>query len=254
MHELESNGIGFTAGRWPLDGGLRTVVFIHGSGGTGVLWREQVEAIADRINTVALDLPGRGRSGGEAMSSIAGYAAEVACFMEAIGAPRPIPCGLSIGGGIVLELLLEHKDRYEAGIVVNSGARLRVLPLILEMIEKDYEEFVSATYRGGVSDKTDPAKVRPLVDDMAACPPAVALRDFRACDSFDVMDRLSEIEVPVLVLTASDDRMTPVKYGRYLAEHIPEASTVNIDDAGHLSPMEKPEEVTRAIMEFVESL
>jgi pimeloyl-ACP methyl ester carboxylesterase len=254
MHESRANGIGFVAGRWPLDRGLPTVVFIHGSGGTSVLWHAQVEALADRMNTIALDLPGHGRSYGEGMSSVEEYAARVKGFIESIEVPRPIPCGLSIGGAIVLQLLLENQEDYEAGILVNSGARLRVLPLIFEAIENDYEGFVNATYTGGVSENTDPSRIKPLVESMAECPPAVALGDFRACDSFDVMERISEIEIPVLVLTASEDKMTPVKYGRYLAEHISPASIVSIEDAGHLSPMEKPEEVTRAIGDFVESL
>jgi pimeloyl-ACP methyl ester carboxylesterase len=254
MLELEANGIGFVAGRWPLDRDLPTVVFIHGSGATSVLWHAQVEALADKMNTVAPDLPGHGRSAGVGMSSIEEYAVEVEGFIESIEAPRPIPCGLSIGGAIVLQLLLEDQRKYEAGIIVNSGARLRVLPLIFEAIENDYESFVNASYTGGVSENTDPSMIKPLVDSMAECPGTVALGDFRACDSFDVMERLAEIDIPVLVLTASEDRMTPVKYGRYLADHIKSASIVNIEDAGHLSPMEKPEEVTRAILEFVESL
>lgn len=254
MHESKADGVAFTAGRWPLASGRPTVVFIHGSGETSILWREQVEALADGFNTVTIDLPGHGGSGGEGLESMAEYAGRVASFVESIDAPRPVPCGLSLGGGIAIQLLLDHPGRYEAGIIVNSGARLRVLPLILETIESDYEGFVNATYSGGISEKTDRSLIEPLVDAMAACPPSVALGDFRACDSFDVMERLGEIEVPVLVLTASDDRMTPVKYGTYLAEHIRTASLVNIEDAGHLSPMEKPEAVSRAIRGFVESL
>lgn len=254
MHELKINGIGFVAGRWPLDQGLPTVIFIHGSGGTSVLWHAQVEALADSMNAIALDLPGHGRSDGEGMSRIEEYSAGVRDFIESIKAPQPIPCGLSIGGAIVLQLLLENKGKYKAGILVNSGARLRVLPLIFEAIEKDYESFVSASYTGGASEKTDPLRIKPLVDSMAECPPGITRGDFAACDSFDVMERLAEIDAPVLVLTASEDRMTPAKYGKYLADHVKNSSITNIEDAGHFSPMEKPEEVTRALLAFVESL
>jgi len=89
---------------------------------------------------------------------------------------------------------------------------------------------------------------------MAECPAEVTKGDFTACDTFDVMERLGEIEDPVLILTASDDKMTPLKYGTYMDEHIGNSSMVVIEDAGHLSPMEKPEEVARAIAEFVLSL
>jgi len=244
----------FVAGRWPLDPGLPTVLFIHGSGGSGVLWREQVEALSGEMNTVALDLPGHGESGGRGMESVADYAAAVEAFVSSLQPPRPIPCGLSLGGAVVLHLLLEGRMKYEAGILVNTGARLRVMPLIFETIERDYQAYVNGAKSMSISPKTDPRRIEPLLESMAACPPEVTWGDFRACDAFDVMERLGEISVPVLVLTASDDRMTPVKYGDYLAEHIPNSRLVHIEDAGHLSPMEKPEEVTKAIRDFVLSL
>jgi len=244
----------FRAGRWPLDPGLPTVVFIHGSGVSGVIWHGQVEALADEMNTVALDLPGHGASGGAGMESVAGYATVVDDFISSLRAPLPIPCGLSLGGAVVLQLLLEYPGKYNAGIVINSGARLRVMPMIFEAIEKDYQAFLAAAPAFSISEKTDPSSVKPFTDAMAACPPAVALGDFRACDAFDVMERLGEIAVPVLVLTASDDKLTPPKYGAFLAERIAGATLVNIEDAGHLSPMEQPEEVTRAISEFVRTL
>lgn len=244
----------FSAGRWPLDPGLPTVVFIHGSGGAGVLWRAQAEELAEEMNTLALDLPGHGASGGEGMQRVEDYAARVHAFIASSGAPRPIPCGLSIGGAIVLQLLLDRPGAYAAGIVVNSGARLRVMPMIFEAVEKDPRAFAEAAPAFSIAEKTDPAAIAPLLEMMAACPPEVTLGDFRACDSFDVMERLGEIGAPVLVLTASEDRMTPLKYGAFLAERIARSTLLNIEDAGHLSPMEKPREVSAAIADFVRSL
>jgi len=216
-----------------------------------VLWRAQVDALADTVNTVALDLPGHGYSAGSGMDDVGRYAEAVDAFISSLDAHRPVPCGLSLGGAITLHLLLERKGRYAAGIVVNSGARLRVLPLIFETIERDYGAYLEGATRFSISEKTDPSLIAPLMEATAACPPRVSLGDFRACDAFDVMERLGEIEVPVLVLTASEDKMTPPKYGAYMAEHIKRSTLVNIEDAGHLSPMEQPEAVTRAIRDFV---
>ncbi|MBC7246773.1 MAG: alpha/beta fold hydrolase [Actinobacteria bacterium] len=251
MYESKVGGIAFAAGRWPLEADLPTVVFIHGSGGSRVLWHAQTEALAAEMNTVALDLPGHGGSDGPGMESVADYAAAVGEFISNLRAPRPVPCGLSLGGAVVLQLLLDYPGKYGAGIVVNSGARLRVMPMIFEAIEKDYQAYLDAAPAFSISEKTDPSRIQPLADAMAACPPAVTLGDFRACDAFDVMERLEEIKAPVLVLTASDDKLTPAKYGAFLSERIGNSRLVNIEDAGHLSPLEKPEEVTRAIREFV---
>ena len=65
------------------------------------------------------------------------------------------------------------------------------------------------------------------------------------------MDKLGVIEVPVLVLTATDDKLTPIKYGSFLANNIKNAELVTIQDAGHFSPMEKPLEVNLAINDFL---
>jgi pimeloyl-ACP methyl ester carboxylesterase len=251
MESREAKGIGFVAGAWPLDPARPTLLFIHGSGGTSTLWRGQVDALAARANTVALDLPGRGRSTGEGMSRMTDYARAVVEFMDEIQVPRPIPCGLSLGGGIVQQLLLDYPERFTAGILIGTGARLRVLPAILEGIEKDYEAHLAAAASIAASPKTDPAVLKPLTDEMAQCPPSVALGDFRACDAFDVMERLSEIRVPVLVITGEDDKLTPPKYGEYLVKHLENAKRVHLMDAGHLSPIEKPTEVNKAILDFL---
>ena len=60
----ERDGIGFAAGRWPLDQDRPTLVFIHGSGGSHALWQGQVDAMLAVANTIAVDLPGHGASRG----------------------------------------------------------------------------------------------------------------------------------------------------------------------------------------------
>jgi pimeloyl-ACP methyl ester carboxylesterase len=254
MQRLEAGGLGLAAGAWPPDPGLPTVVFVHGSGGSGALWDAQIRGLAGIANALAPDLPGHGASAGEGIRDVGAYARAVDSFVDAVGTGSAILCGHSLGGAIVLRLLIDHPSRYAAGILVNSGARLRVSPLILEAIRNDYEAFLAGMYSMGASEKTDPKRVRAAVNAMRACPPEVTLGDFKACDAFDVMEELGRIEVPVLVLTASDDRLTPPKYGTFLAGAIERSTLVQVEDAGHLSPVEKPEEITGAIASFVASL
>ena len=53
-------------------------------------------------------------------------------------------------------------------------------------------------------------------------------------------------------LTGEDDLLTPPKFGQYLADKIEGAQRVHIMDAGHLVPVEKPDELNRGILEFLE--
>ncbi len=251
MVQREENGIAYVSSVWPLEEARPTLICIHGAGGSHVLWQGQVEGLAGKVNTVAVDLPGHGKSEGNGMRSIEDYARVVAEFTRAIHAPLPVPCGLSMGGAIVQQLLLDHPDVCEAGILIGTGARLRVMPVILKTIEQNFDGYIDSFLSFAASEKTDPERLRAISEATARGRPEVALDDFKACDAFDVMERLPSIQAPVLVITSEEDKLTPPKYGAFLEEKIPTASRTHIQDAGHLVPAEKPDEVNQAILDFL---
>jgi len=254
MEEKEIGGVGFIAGRWPLDQVKSTVVFIHGSGGTGHFWKAQVEGLAGRVNTVALDLPGHGRSAADGKDTIADYSLAVAEFVDALEAPRAILCGLSLGGAIVQQLLLDFEGRFAAAILIGTGARLKVSPALFEAIENDYPGFVEMLCKLASSKSTHASVIEPFRDDLTKCRPAVTCGDFQACNRFNLMERLEQISVPVLVISAEEDTLTPPKFARFLEAGIPNAVRKHIQAAGHIAPMEQPQEVNQAIIDFLDRL
>jgi pimeloyl-ACP methyl ester carboxylesterase len=252
MAQRTLNGIGFITGRWPPDPAKSTLVLIHGAGGTSAFWGMQVKALAGRANTVAIDLPGHGQSDGGGHDRIQDYVRAAADFIRSIELPRPIPCGISMGGAIAQQLLLDFPDVFKAGVLISTGSKLRVAPQIFDAIEKDIESYLEMMVKLVVSRATDPDRLKIFKADALRCKTEVLIKDFRACDRFDVMQRLSSITLPVLVVTADEDRVTPPKYGDFLETSIAKASRVHIKQAGHIVPMEKPVEVNRAIVEFLD--
>jgi len=252
MEKREQGDVAFISGQWPLDREKPTILFIHGAGESSLLWHAQVDGLKARANTVAVDLPGHGRSRGSAKQRVEDYAADLVDFITAIAAPNPIPCGLSMGGAIAQQLLLDHADRFRAGIIVSSGARLRVLPSLFDMIAQDFSAYVEMVDRLGFSEKTAAAVKQPFLEEHLKARPEVAGGDFKACDRFDVIARLASIRVPVLVISAADDKLTPPKYAEFLAQHIPASRRVHIPGAGHFVPIEKPQAVNAAIAEFLD--
>lgn len=244
-------GIAYATGTWPLNPHRPSIVFLHGSGLTKELWHDQIDALSAQVNTLALDLPGHGASDGPACEHVEDYAAHAMRFIDALQLPQPIPCGLSLGGAIALQMLLDDPHALAGGILIGTGARLRVHPAIFEAIAQDYQRFADGTGLYGPSPRTDADRLGPIKKMAATGPPATCLQDFRACDRFDVMDRLAEIKLPVLIINGEDDPLTPPKYSDYLEAHITHAHRVSVAAAGHMVPVERPEAVNTGIMAFV---
>jgi pimeloyl-ACP methyl ester carboxylesterase len=79
-------------------------------------------------------------------------------------------------------------------------------------------------------------------------------RDFEACNAFDVLDRLGEIRVPLLVLSGENDVMVPPKFALATADRIPGAQARILAGTGHLFFMERPADTNEALRTFVTSI
>ncbi len=238
----------------PLRPDLPSLVFIHGAGGTGRFWSRQIDGLAGLANLLALDLPGHGRSPGPARDRIEDYAADLVGFLDVVEPPRPVPVGVSMGGAVALQVLADHPGRFAGAVLVATGAKLKVGPEIFEAIERDFDQYVELVGATAAAPKSDPALFSHALADMTACGPEVVSGDFRACDAFDLRDRIPGIRVPALVIFGDQDVLTPPRYSDWLVEHIPDASRVEITGAGHFAALEKSDSVNRAIADFLARL
>jgi pimeloyl-ACP methyl ester carboxylesterase len=229
------------------------VVFVHGSGGSHLVWGAQVRAVGEIARAFALDLPGHGKSEGAGRDSIAAYRDRVVGFLDALELDRAVIVGHSLGGAIAQTLALSHPLRVAGLALVGTGARLRVLPKILEGVLSDFESTARFVAQAMFAQPDDPQRPR-TEEQLRACAPQVVHGDFSACNAFDVIARLGEIRAPTLVLCGRADVMTPVKYGEFLAAKIAGAQLVVVENAGHALMLEQAVEVNRALVEFIRKL
>lgn len=234
--------------------GPATLVLVHGSGGRHDVWTPQLERLGDVARVVALDLPGHGGSSGDGCRRIDDYAAAVSNVVSSLGRGPVVLGGHSMGGAIVQAVALSTPHQVRGLVLVGTGARLRVLPKILELMENDYAEGVvfltGYAWSPSSAESLKEAGRRALLQTRAS----VTSGDFTACDRFDVMSALGRIQAPTLVLVGEDDRLTPPKYADYLAAHIPRARLSHVPRAGHYVQLEQPEAVNEAIRRFVLSV
>jgi pimeloyl-ACP methyl ester carboxylesterase len=236
---------------WLEAGSGPPLVLVHGAGGSADLWQPQLDGLGDVARVIAPDLPGHGPQGGRGGQSIAAYGEWLEAFLEALGAGRVVLAGHSMGGAIAQTLALARPERLAGLVLVATGARLRVLVRILELLREQPVEGQNLIQ--GLSYAAGTPRERVAVADrvLREAAPLVTLGDYLACDRFDVRERLGEIRTPTLVVTGTEDRLTPLKHGRFLAEAIPSARLVEVAGAGHFPQLEQPESVNGAVREFL---
>jgi pimeloyl-ACP methyl ester carboxylesterase len=226
------------------------LVFIHGSGCTAGVWRLQLERFPDAL---ALTLPGRGD--GEHLGSVEAMARWVHERLREQGISKPVIVGHSLGGAIALQVALDFPGEAAGLCLIGSGARLRVHPATLETLEKAVDE--PATFHALMAEtwrRADPDLAGEMQAQSAALGPVPFLNDLRACDAFDVVERLGEIDLPTLAIVGTGDVMTPPKYAEFLRDHMPCAKVEIVEGGTHFVFAELPDEVNAALARFLDDL
>lgn len=229
------------------------IVFVHGAGGTHADWRFQLRELAIRWNALAVDLPGHGESQGDGCPTIPEYRDVLRDLLNALGFTRAVLVGHSMGGGIAQSFALTYPDRLAALALVGTGARLGVHPEIFAAIQRDTGEAGRLISGWAYSSAAMPATVASAAEAFARIRASVLEKDFRACDSFDLMGEIPKIRTPTLIVCGEGDRLTPVKYARFLHENIPGSALAVIPGAGHMVMLERPMEFTRALTAFLDA-
>ncbi len=228
-----------------------TLLLVHGAGGSHLTWRCQLKKLSDQFLIIAVDLPGHGQSEGMGEATIGGYARYVSELMQALDLRDVVLGGHSMGGAIALDIALNDPSRLAGLILVGTGARLRVLPAIFSVIREDFELAIQsmAGFMFG------PAASAELIEEekqlLSKSSADVMLKDFTACDSFDIMDRVGFIRVPALIVCGREDRLTPPKYSQTLHEKLSGSEIVLLDECGHMPMLEQSGKFDERVSSFM---
>jgi 3-oxoadipate enol-lactonase len=247
------------------DPGRTPLVFLHGIGGAARAWRGQIAAFGDCYRAIAWDMPGYGGSAPLVSASIATLADALQDFLQQIGAHRPILVGHSIGGMIVQQWLIKHPRDAAAVVLAQTSPAFG-------KAEGDWQkQFIEARLgpldRGETMKTLAPSLVKELVGDnpdaggmqiardcMGKVPEASYRAMMLALLGFDQRKALGHISVPVLVLSGSKDKNAPAPMMAKMATHIPSATYIEIEGAGHLVNLEQPRAFDAALDQFLKTI
>jgi 3-oxoadipate enol-lactonase len=238
------------------------LVFLHGIGGAARVWRDQLAAFGDRYRAIAWDMPGYGGSLPLARVSIVTLAEALQDFLLGTGATRPIIVGHSIGGMIVQQWLVKYPRAARAVVLAQTS------PAFGKSDGNWQKSFIEARLgpldRGETMRSLAPMLVNELVGDdpdrggmeiARECVASVREASYRAAIlallDFDQRKALGAIAVPTLVLSGSRDKNAPAPMMAKMATHIPSATYVELEGAGHLVNLERPEAFNRTLEQFL---
>jgi len=256
-----------------------TLVLLHGGGESALAWRWVMPQLAERFCVLAPDLPGSGKSDLVAGKYVAGwYGSFLADFLDAVQIERAVVIGHSLGGLAALEMALDDRGERVRGLALVDSAGLgrELNPALTLMTLPGLGEW-SALWA-----LTPPGQLQRLGGRASGCfaypaqVPAewyldqfwLGMRPGLFWDQlavsrslFDhqgqseiVLDRLSDLRVPTLIVWGDSDQIIPVAHAHEAARRVRHGRLAIIPDCGHMPQVERPELFLEALDPFLTRL
>lgn len=233
-----------------------TVLFIHGAAQSSTSWEYQYKLCKSykKFNFIVIDLPGHGHSDGCGFLSIREYADFLLDFVNALDIADLVLVGHSMGGRIAQVYAINYPENIIGCVLAGSGAKLKVARATINMAEKDFNRFSLMAARNSFSDSASTKIREKFLAGLLDSGKSTCIRDFIACNEFDVTAEIDRISVPVLIIAGSEDILVPVKHSRFLLKNIQDSRLEIMEGAGHFMMMEKPGEFNGLLKIFFDFL
>jgi 3-oxoadipate enol-lactonase len=237
---------------------MTDVLLLHAGIADSRRWKPQAEALAAAGHrVVAPDLPGYGEARLEP-----GEVDYVAFAAAALAGPAAV-VGCSFGGRVALELAVARPELVQRLVLVGAGLGAWEWS---DLARSGFAEEEQAFERGDLAAAAAAQARLWLADDAAA--DVRALTEEMTLLSYELQmpvedevsvrwpepgarERLHEIAVPTLVVVGSEDVPDMIEIADLLTAQIPAARRETIEGAGHLPSLERPEALSRLLLEFV---
>jgi pimeloyl-ACP methyl ester carboxylesterase len=251
------------------------ILLLHGLGATKASFFEAAAALSRAHRVHALDLPGFGSSSKPAFAAYdAGYFADaVLGVMDAMGIERAHLVGNSLGGRVAIEVGLRSPDRVGAlGLLCPAVAFVRRgYDPIVRLLRPELGVLPHRFTRGMVAnqfwslfadrDQVDPSVADVVVEEFQRIYGSAGARLAFLSAARNVYlerpfgrggfyPRLAGLEPPALFVWGSHDRLIPAAFARQVAEWLPGAEQIVLEDCGHVPQVERSAQTNGLLQRF----
>jgi 3-oxoadipate enol-lactonase len=244
-------------------GSGKPIVLIHAFPLSGRMWKFQTEILANAGFRVILpDLPGFG--GNTQLSqrfSIEEMAAQILQILDSLNIKKAIFGGLSMGGYVLFNLFRLAPEKVSALIFCDttySADTMEKRNSRFELISKIENQGSGALIENMlpnlISDQTkqnNPELKTELEEIFLKVNPDSAINALRSmAERKDNADILNKISVPTLLIFGEFDKVTNLENARVMDQTISDSELAIIENAGHYSNLEQPQQFNAAILNF----
>lgn len=247
-----------------------TLVVLPGLATSIDYWQRVLPGLAEEHHVVALDPPGIGKSAKPADASyeLPWLADHVVGFMDAMEIERATLVGASLGGHLALLIALDRPERVDRMVLMGACGSWPppgpLLDLAIHILWNDvlFTDHIRRNwptiFRTIVSSDHDAAQaifeyqMAHRANREAFIPEGrSASRIMRSIFYNSCRGRVSEIDIPVLLVWGEFDEIHPLREGLYLRRHLPQSKLVIIHDAAHQVILDKPDVFNHVVRTFL---
>ena len=242
------------------------IIFIHGFPFNKEMWNKQLEALSESFRVIAYDVRGHGNSySGTDDFSIELFVNDLLLLMDALEIEKTTLCGLSMGGYIALKAMENFPHRFDSLVLCDTSCaadspeakekRMKAIEIILEKgVAKFADDSIKNFFapESFIKKKDVIAEVREIMvntTEKSVIKTLLALsRRLETCST------LCKIKVPVLILVGEEDKITPPEAAQFMQNEIHGSVMSVIENAGHLSNLENPDQFNEQLIKFLEKI
>ena len=260
---FEINGVkayASTGGRDHVDG-QPWLVFMHGAGSSHLVWGQQSRSFAYAgYNVLAVDFPGHNLSGGEPLVTIEAQADWLIEVLDHLNIAKASFVGHSQGGLVNLVTAEKAPERLEKMVFVATAANIPVHEMLISTAETKEHRAKSSMTSWGLGpdahhfDNTVPgfSHIGNGLRTMDLNAEGVLPTDLQACNNFtNGLEIAANIKCPTMCVLSGKDKMTPLKFGKQLADALPDNTLHILPNSGHTLPVEAPHELNAWLRDFL---
>jgi len=251
------------------DEGISAVplVFIHGFPFDKTLWLPQYHFFKTRYRVIIYDIRGFGFSTNDSDTdfSIEVLAKDLLLFLNALKIEKAIVCGLSMGGYVLMNALRLDPDKFSGIIVCDTQCnadseeakqkRYRTIEHIrAKGITGFAEEFVKdAFYIDSFNTKKE--EIEAVTQVILNTKQQTIISALKAmAERKESCSTLESLKIPTLIICGKQDKLTPPEKAQVMHTLVKNSVFAIINNAGHLSNIDQPEEFNGHVKKFIEGL